>query len=158
MSSAERRSCATRSRHRALLPPLPPGLPRSLLKMQLSVCSIAAAASWLALVPPVLAGFDPGSSKNIAVYWGETTPRHTHLCRRPRGGPWLTVLPPRIFFQAKTLSARAVARTYNATLPATATVSTPPPVTASHDFVRLNRVTAAGSDINVSANTRQPSD
>ncbi|PHH92401.1 hypothetical protein CDD83_7582 [Cordyceps sp. RAO-2017] len=33
----------------------------------------ASAASLLALVPSVLAGFDPGSSKNMAIYWGQNS-------------------------------------------------------------------------------------
>lgn len=32
--------------------------------------SVAAAASLLAMLPGALAGFNPGSAKNIAVYWG----------------------------------------------------------------------------------------
>ncbi|KAM4062136.1 glycosyl hydrolases family 18 domain-containing protein [Hirsutella rhossiliensis] len=41
--------------------------------MPLSVRSFASVASWLSLVPSALAGFDPGSSKNIAVYWGQNS-------------------------------------------------------------------------------------
>ncbi|PNY23485.1 Endochitinase 33 [Tolypocladium capitatum] len=35
--------------------------------------SFASAASLLALLPPALAGFDPGSPRNIAVYWGQNS-------------------------------------------------------------------------------------
>lgn len=33
--------------------------------------SVAAAASLLAMLPTAMAGFNPGSNKNIAVYWGK---------------------------------------------------------------------------------------
>ncbi|POR34717.1 Endochitinase 33 [Tolypocladium paradoxum] len=38
-----------------------------------SVGSLASAASLLALLPSALAGYDPGSQKNIAVYWGQNS-------------------------------------------------------------------------------------
>ncbi|KND91481.1 Endochitinase 33 [Tolypocladium ophioglossoides CBS 100239] len=38
-----------------------------------SASSLASAASLLALLPSALAGFNPGSSKNIAVYWGQNS-------------------------------------------------------------------------------------
>ncbi|KJZ79439.1 hypothetical protein HIM_00908 [Hirsutella minnesotensis 3608] len=41
--------------------------------MPLSFRSFASAASLLALTPLALAGFNPGSSKNIAVYWGQNS-------------------------------------------------------------------------------------
>ena len=35
------------------------------------VLSVASAASMLAMLPGALAGFNPASSSNVAVYWGK---------------------------------------------------------------------------------------
>ena len=38
--------------------------------MTFSLAFLAIAVSWLALIPSVLAGFNPNSNQNRAVYWG----------------------------------------------------------------------------------------
>lgn len=36
-----------------------------------SLFSMASVAGMLAMLPTAFAGFNPGSGKNVAVYWGE---------------------------------------------------------------------------------------
>lgn len=53
-----------------------------LTTMASSLRSLASAATLLAALPSVLAGFTPGSSSNVAVYWGMS---YLHTPRLPMG-------------------------------------------------------------------------
>lgn len=41
--------------------------------MASSALSLASVASMLAMLPGALAGFNPGSGSNVAVYWGQNS-------------------------------------------------------------------------------------
>lgn len=43
--------------------------------------SVAAAASLLAMLPTAMAGFNLGSNKNIAVYWGNDIQTHRGIVK-----------------------------------------------------------------------------
>lgn len=58
-----------------MLPAIPLQLTSVYLKMSLALRFFSAVASWFSLATVVLAGFDPGLSKNLAIYWGEFVQR-----------------------------------------------------------------------------------